>query len=42
MVSGDGLRSNEFAHKASQASQAISKKEDKEYFLSELASIKNV
>ena len=42
MVSGDGLRSNEYIHQATQASQAISKKEDKEYFLSELASIKNV
>lgn len=42
MVSGDGLRSSEFVHKASQASQEILKKEDKEYLLSELASIKYV
>ncbi len=42
MVSGDGMRSEEYMHKATQASQAISKKEDKEYLLSELASIKKV
>ncbi len=42
MVSGDGLRSNEYMHKATQAAQAISKKEDKEYLLSELETIKNV
>jgi hypothetical protein len=41
MVSGDGLRSNEYKHQATQSSQAISKKEDKDYFLGELGSIKN-
>lgn len=41
LVSGDHFRSDEYIHKATQASQSISKKEDKDYFLSELASIKN-